>query len=50
MWISTTKVSYCIKNTGGILVYLGVTMDSKFYTIKCKDRIGLGSGPNSIHF
>jgi hypothetical protein len=25
-------------------------MGSKFYTIRFKDRIGLGSGPISIHF
>jgi hypothetical protein len=31
------------------LLHVGLTMDSKFYSIKCKDRM-LGSGPNSIHF
>jgi hypothetical protein len=29
---------------------LGVTIGSKFYTIKFKDRIGLGSDSISIHF
>jgi hypothetical protein len=29
---------------------LGLTMGLKFYTIKLKDRIGLGSGFVSIHF
>ena len=29
---------------------LGVTMASKFYTIRFKDRIGLGSDSISIHF
>jgi hypothetical protein len=29
---------------------LGVTMGSQFYTIRFKDRIGLGSGSISIHF
>jgi hypothetical protein len=29
---------------------LGVVMGSKLYTIKFKDRIGLGSGSISIHF
>jgi hypothetical protein len=30
--------------------YTGVTMGSKFYTIKFKNRIRLGSGSISIHF
>ena len=29
---------------------VGLTMGLKFYTIKLKDRIGLGSGFVSIHF
>jgi hypothetical protein len=35
-----------------LLVFLmvEVTMGSKFYTIRFKDRIGLGSGPIPIHF
>jgi hypothetical protein len=32
------------------VVQLGLTMGLKFYTIKLKDRIGLGSGFVSIHF
>jgi hypothetical protein len=32
------------------LLQLGLTMGLKFYTIKLKDRIGLGSGFVSIHF
>jgi hypothetical protein len=31
-------------------LYIGVTMCSKFYIIRFKDRIGLGSGSISIHF
>jgi hypothetical protein len=32
------------------LLLIGVTISSKFYTIKFKDRVGLGSGSISIHF
>jgi hypothetical protein len=32
------------------LTHVGLTMGFKFYTIKLKDRIGLGSGFVSIHF
>jgi hypothetical protein len=31
-------------------VHIGVVMDSRFYPIKFKDRIGLGSDSISIHF
>jgi hypothetical protein len=40
-----------VEMCGGVQgLYLGVTMGSKFYTIRFKDRIGLGSGPIYIHF
>jgi hypothetical protein len=34
----------------GVIAYLGVTMGTKFYTIKFKDQITLGSDFISIHF
>jgi hypothetical protein len=40
----------CISKLGRPVMQAGVTMDSKFYTIRFKDWIRLGPDTISIHF
>jgi hypothetical protein len=45
---NTRMKDHVIESSG--MMHLWVTMGSKFYTIRFKNRIGLGSDPISIHF
>jgi hypothetical protein len=48
--LSSPLVARSAGEVDGVAARIGVTMGSKFYTIKFKDRIGLGSGSIPIHF